>query len=359
MVYRGLLARGETTPFSDFRGLRMRLAFVDETLAGSFSRYITVDGARLHYVEQGTGTPVILLHGNGSMVGDFISSGIVEQLGPGYRVLAFDRPGFGYSERPSTRKWGPVEQAKLLLRAWQYLDLQRPVVVGHSWGTLVALAAALEAENKIAGLVLLSGYYYPTAMVRAHARTPSTLAVLPGMLRDALLPLAWRLAAPGAVERIFAPCAVPERFRRSYSLPDALRPSQMRTVHEEAAMLPEVTTRLSASYKAVDVPIRLLAGSEDGIVDTNAHSVRLHRELAHSTLQLIPRCGHMVHHAAPKEVARAIVGVSQSAGPTRPACIGVPRHWLDIDGSTTVQLASGGAPHREAEGGFQRHLVLH
>src|SRR5215470_18274148 len=337
----------------------MRLAFVEHTSARAFGQYITVDGTRLHYIDHGTGTPVVLLHGNGSMVGDFISSGIVEQLGPGYRVVAFDRPGFGYSERPSTQKWGPVEQAKLLLRAWRLLDIERPVVVGHSWGTLVALAAALEAEHKVAGLVLLSGYYYPTPAVRMDPRSPSTLSVLPGMLRDALLPIAWRLAAPGAVERIFAPCPVPERFRRSYSLPDALRPSQMRTVHEEAAMLPEVTVRLSQLYKDVDVPIRLLAGSEDGIVDTNAHSARLHRELAHSTLKLIPRCGHMVHHAAPKEVARAIVGVSQSAGPPRPACIGVPRHWLDIDGSTTVQLASGGAPHREAEGGFQRHLVMH
>ena len=91
----------------------MRLAFVEHTSARSFGQYITVDGTRLHYVDHGTGTPVVLLHGNGSMIGDFISSGIIEQLGRGYRVVAFDRPGFGYSERPSTRKWCAVEQAKL------------------------------------------------------------------------------------------------------------------------------------------------------------------------------------------------------------------------------------------------------
>jgi len=116
--------------------------------------------------------------------------------------------------------------------------------------------------------------------------------------------------------------------------------------------------RLSAA-KQVDVPIRLLAGSEDGIVDTNAHSVRLHRELRHSTLKVIPRCGHMVHHAAPNEVARAIVGVRQAVGQTRPACLGVPRHWLDIDGSTAVHGGSGGAAHLEVEGGLQPDLVMH
>jgi pimeloyl-ACP methyl ester carboxylesterase len=315
----------------------MRLASVEQTSARSFGQYVTVDGTRLHYVDHGTGTPVVLLHGNGSMVGDFISSGIVEQLGPGYRVVVFDRPGFGYSERPSTRKWGAIEQAKLLQRAWQLLDIERPVVVGHSWGTLVALAAALEAGQRVAGLVLLSGYYYPTPMARSNVRASPTLAVLPGVLREALMPFAWRLAAPGAVARIFAPCAVPERFRRSYSLPDALRPSQMRTVHEEAAMLPEMTMRLSEFYKEIDVPVRLLAGSEDGIVDTNAHSVRLQGELARSTLKVIPRCGHMVHHAVPNEVARAIVAVSQTgqARATSPS-LGVPRHWLNIDGSTTL-----------------------
>jgi len=313
----------------------MRLASVDHTSARSFGQYITVDGTRLHYVDHGTGTPVILLHGNGSMVGDFISSGIVEQLGRGYRVVAFDRPGFGYSERPSTRKWCAVEQAKLFLRAWQFLDIERPVVVGHSWGSLVALAAALETENRIKGLVLLSGYYYPTPMAGLTSRTSQSLSVLPGMLREALMPIAWRLAAPGAVERIFAPCAVPERFRKFYSLPDALRPSQMRTVREEAAMLPEMTQHLSALYKGLDVPVRLLAGSDDGIVDTDAHSVRLQRELAQSTLKVIPRCGHMVHHAAPNEVARAIVGLSH-VEQARPTCLGVSRQWLQIDGSATV-----------------------
>ena len=313
----------------------MRLASVDHTSARSFGQYITVDGTRLHYVDHGKGTPVILLHGNGSMVGDFISSGIVEHLGRGYRVVAFDRPGFGYSERPSTRKWCAVEQAKLFLRAWQFLDIERPVVVGHSWGSLVALAAALETENRIKGLVLLSGYYYPTPMAGLTSRTSQSLSVLPGMLREALMPIAWRLAAPGAVERIFAPCAVPERFRKFYSLPDALRPSQMRTVREEAAMLPEMTQRLSALYKGLDVPVRLLAGSDDGIVDTDAHSVRLQRELAQSTLKVIPRCGHMVHHAAPNEVARAIVGLSH-VEQARPTCLGVSRQWLQIDGSATV-----------------------
>src|ERR1700680_659835 len=140
--------------------------------------FISVDGMRLHYFERGTGTPVVLLHGNGSMIGDFLSTGITERIAAGHRVIAFDRPGFGYSERPRGRRWGPSEQARLLLRAFALLGIERPIVVGHSWGALVALALALEGSEKVAGLVLLSGYYYPIPRPPAEARAPSVFPIV-------------------------------------------------------------------------------------------------------------------------------------------------------------------------------------
>src|SRR5262245_8250096 len=117
--------------------------------------FITIDDTRLRYLDSGAGTPVVLLHGNGSMIEDIASCGIMEA--PGYRFVAFDRPGFGHSERPRGRAWGPSEQAGLFLRAIAELGIRRPIVVGHSWGTLVALAMALESPDEVAGLVLLSG----------------------------------------------------------------------------------------------------------------------------------------------------------------------------------------------------------
>jgi alpha/beta hydrolase fold len=74
-------------------------------------RFITVDGVRLHYVERGRGSPLVLLHGNGSMIQDFESSGLVDLAAKTYRVIAFDRPGFGYSDRPRTTVWTPEAQA--------------------------------------------------------------------------------------------------------------------------------------------------------------------------------------------------------------------------------------------------------
>ena len=70
----------------------------DNPPAGHF---LEVDGVRLHYVERGQGEALVLLHGNGSMIQDFESSGLIEMAAQKYRVIVFDRPGYGHSDRPS------------------------------------------------------------------------------------------------------------------------------------------------------------------------------------------------------------------------------------------------------------------
>src|SRR4051812_27126853 len=69
--------------------------------------FIEVDGVRLHYIEKGTGSPVVLLHGNQAMADDFEISGVFDLIAEKHRVIAFDRPGFGYSERPRVMVWTP------------------------------------------------------------------------------------------------------------------------------------------------------------------------------------------------------------------------------------------------------------
>src|SRR5689334_11918263 len=61
-------------------------------------RFLTLEGVRLHYLEQGQGPAVVLIHGNGIDSQDYVLSGLFEKLAEGHRVIAFDRPGFGYSE---------------------------------------------------------------------------------------------------------------------------------------------------------------------------------------------------------------------------------------------------------------------
>jgi pimeloyl-ACP methyl ester carboxylesterase len=125
-------------------------------------RFLQLDGVRLHYVERGSGPPLVLLHGNGSMIEDFDTSGLIELASNNHRVIAFDRPGFGHTERPRNVVWSQAAQADLIGRALARLGVTRPLVLGHSWGASVAVALALQYPNLVQGLVLVSGYYYPT-----------------------------------------------------------------------------------------------------------------------------------------------------------------------------------------------------
>src|SRR3954467_12116410 len=100
-------------------------------------RFISVEGVRLHYAEFGDGPPLVLLHGLGSMAEDFLLSGLIREASRRYRVIVFDRPGYGHSERPKRWRFGPFGQAHLFNEALRKLDARRPIVLGHSWGTLV------------------------------------------------------------------------------------------------------------------------------------------------------------------------------------------------------------------------------
>src|SRR5215207_2488753 len=83
----------------------------DNPPAGQF---LETGGVRLHYVERGSGAPLVLLHGNGSMIQDFESSGLIDLAARNYRVIVFDRPGFGHSDRPRNVVWTPAAQAELI-----------------------------------------------------------------------------------------------------------------------------------------------------------------------------------------------------------------------------------------------------
>ena len=96
--------------------------------------FMEVDGVRLHYSDRGTGQPIVLIHGNAVSGDDYDTSGVAELLLETNRVIVFDRPGFGHSERPRGRAWTAMQQAELLHKALKRLGIERPVVVGHSWG---------------------------------------------------------------------------------------------------------------------------------------------------------------------------------------------------------------------------------
>jgi pimeloyl-ACP methyl ester carboxylesterase len=156
--------------------------------------FVQVDGVRLHYLERGIGSPVVLLHGNVVRLEDFVASGLVNRLAQNHRVIAFDRPGFGHSERPRDRLWTADAQATLLHKALVQLAMEQPIVVGHSWGASVALALALNKNAAVRKLVLISGYYFPTLRIDAPVSATSAIPLVGDVMRYTVSAVFARLA---------------------------------------------------------------------------------------------------------------------------------------------------------------------
>lgn len=283
--------------------VQARRAERDNPPAGDF---IDIDGVHLHYVERGEGPPVVLIHGNTVTHADFIASGMMDRLARNHRVLAFDRPGFGHSSRPRDRLWTPAAQADLLRAALERLGIERPVVVGHSMGTLVAMAMALNHPQNVRSLVLVGGYFYPSFRVDALLVAPVALPVLGDVMRYTVTAVAARLILDKLAKSLFAPREVPDNFFPVIAREMMLRPVQLRANAEDAAFMVPAARAMSTRYGELTVPVTLIDGEDDVVIDPQANSVRLHDELPHSELFLVPGVGHMSHYAALDRVVNAI-----------------------------------------------------
>src|SRR4051794_11024949 len=238
--------------------------------------FVTVDGVRLHYVERGpgehqgehSGKPVIvLLHGVGAMIQEMAASGIIDALAADHRVIVFDRPGFGYSERPRGRIWTPAAQAALLREALDRLGVTRPVIVGHSWGTLVTLEMALRDPGRTAGLVLLSGYYFPTFRLDVPLLFWPAVPIVGDVLRYAVSPWLGRLSKPLVYKRLFAPAPVTPSFAERVPSEIIFRPWQIRSSAAEVALLIPGAQALAGRHRELRMPTAIVAGPGDRIVD--------------------------------------------------------------------------------------------
>jgi pimeloyl-ACP methyl ester carboxylesterase len=287
--------------------------------------FIQCDGVRLHYIERGDAAApcVVLFHGNGTMIQDLILSGLVDRLAHHYRVVCFDRPGFGYSQRPRTRIWTATTQAALFAEALDQLVVRNPVVLGHSWGTLVAIALALRSDHAVSGLVLASGYYFPTFRMDFWFMSGPAVPLLGDLMRYTISPIISLAIMPKIIRTLFAPRAVPPEFKNEFPISLSLRPKQLRAAAEESAFLIPVAARLQVQYQGIRCPVRIVHGKGDRLIEAD-QSRRLHEALPRSLLHLVEDAGHMVTYADTPGIADAVAALALTA-PTRPELGGEAR----------------------------------
>ncbi len=280
-----------------------------EALAPPTGRFIEVDGARLHYLDRGTGPVVVLVHGLGGNLRNF--SGLVDKLAATCRVVAVDRPGSGYStmisgEHPTLRA-----QATIIARFLHRLSLDRPLLVGHSLGGALALALALDHLHCVRALVLISTL---SQVERAPPAVFKSLNIRSPTLRWLI---AWTLMAPlgklahqTTLKAVFAPELVPKSFDVDSGGALGLRPHSFIAASKDMITVPGELAIMTLRYPSLAIPVDVIFGRQDPILDYQAHGERLVAALPNATLHLIEG-GHMIPFTVADQIVNWIKQAAQ------------------------------------------------
>jgi pimeloyl-ACP methyl ester carboxylesterase len=303
-----LVLLGGLALFAAYTARRVEAALPPE------GRFVDVGGARIHYVERGSGPATLLLiHGLGGTARHFTHS-LVERLARDFRVVAMERPGSGHSTRAPGAGAGPRAQADAVAGVIRALGLGRPVLVGHSLGGAVALAAALEHPDLVSGLALISPLTHPAE------EPPPALARLKLASPAARTMVAWTLAAPAAILRrrealdaIFGPDPVPRDYGTAGGGLLSLRPGAFVSASTDLVAIPDDMPALLERYPTLRVPVGVLFGTGDRILDPRVHGEGLRGRVPDLRVELVEG-GHMLPLTAPDRAADLVRDVARRAG---------------------------------------------
>ncbi|MED5493883.1 MAG: alpha/beta hydrolase [Pseudomonadota bacterium] len=262
--------------------------------------FITIMGNRIHYVEQGSGPDTILLiHGLTGVVQNF-GYGLISDLAKTHRVIAIDRPGSGYSVRPDSSSASLAVQADVVAGVIDALHLGKPLLVGHSLGGAVSLATALRHPDKVRGLALIA----PLIHMPSHVSDAfAALTIRYNWLRKLV---GWTLAVPLSIRKreqvlgvVFGPEQAPKDFPIRGGGLLGLRPSHFIAASRDLTSVEEVLPQMQARYDDLKLPIGILYGREDAILDPQEQGQALADRLENVELTLIEG-GHMLPITQPE-----------------------------------------------------------
>jgi pimeloyl-ACP methyl ester carboxylesterase len=270
------------------------------------SKFVTVDGTRLHFVIRGAGRPVVLIHGNPGSTQDWTR--VFGPVGTNHKIIAFDRPGHGRSERPKHGDATVEVQARLLHDALKQLHVERPIVVGHSWGGALALVYAITYPKEVAGVVLVAPAVYESQDV-VLTNLPA-VPVIGDAVNFVLTPLFGASIVRSELKKAFSPDPVPKNYLRSVLL-EWTKPKKVKAYSLDESSLNDSLKKFSPRYPEITVPVSILTGDSDLIVSEKDNADRLHLALPKSHLIVLPRTGHQIPFTRPQAVVDEIERVQR------------------------------------------------
>lgn len=281
---------------------------------------IDVDGVTIHAVQVGQGPDVVLLHGASGSTRDFTFA-FADLIKDRYRVTMLDRPGLGWSDQTkpahtrafSSAHASPREQARVLKAAADRLGVTSPIVLGHSFGGIVAYAWALEFDD-LAGLVPVAAVTNPWPGDLGWTYTVNGSAWGGGLAVPVLSAFVPQSYVQDTLASIFAPQSAPDGYLDHVGAALSLRRDTMRANTRQVNGSRPHVVEMSAEYGSIKVPVEIVHGDADTIVPLHVHAALVPGQIEGANLTVLPGVGHMPQHVDPDAVIAAIDRVAERAG---------------------------------------------
>jgi pimeloyl-ACP methyl ester carboxylesterase len=258
--------------------------------AGSFAK---LGSTRLHYVDQGQGPAIVMIHGIAGNLQNF-TYGLATPLAQTHRVICIDRPGYGYSKRSSNADASLEAQADTIVSLLDHLQIDSAVFVGHSLGGSISMAAAQRHPDRVKALALIAPL---THLPDAHLPAFKALDVPSPLIRYIL---GWTLAIPGTLYRMSLSLKFifgPERAPRDFAIRGggilSLKPQTFITASSDIQNALRSMPAIEAAYGNMKTPVHVLFAHEDRILDCKQNGEDLPSRIPGAQITLVSG-GHML-----------------------------------------------------------------
>lgn len=268
-------------------------------------QFIQIGDDRIHYLDTGNpnGPPLVFVHGLGGNLLNFIDT-LVPRLEDEFRIIALDRAGSAFSERPDDGDGALPDHADNIVGLMDHLGIERATIVGHSLGGAVALQTAVSHPERVTALALISPLTHAVENI-----SPALQALLiPSPKRRRFL--ADTIAVPMSKKRrdqtlafIFGPQQPPADFATANGGLVAYFPSHFYACSTDVAELVDHLPRLQERYDDIAAPVGIIYGTRDRVINYREQGERFKERRPETELVLLDGIGHMPYFAEPDRVA--------------------------------------------------------
>ena len=278
----------------------------------SEARYVEADGVSSRVAEWGDGPPILLIHGASSTLSVFEPT-VAPLLSATHRLVAYDRPGMGLSaDRPANADTLKV-QAEVAAGVIDAMEMERPIVIGHSLGGAIALRLALDHPELVSGLVLIGAPAYEWPGSVAWHYHMSDMPLVGPVFNHVLSRPFIGGAIKSGIEGLFAPQDAPEGYLEATNTRLAAAPGALRANARDVKSLKRELIAQAPRYPDIDQPVGILVGVDDRVVSYELHSRRLAETLPNARIETLSGVGHAPHEIAPQTLRALVDWVGENA----------------------------------------------